>query len=123
MDSLQEPYIAIHATLFYCFIAVILISILWWYYKHKDRKLRHAEILAAIEKGLPIPAELEKREKSKEELKRKLQLVGLITLFFGVGIFGFLYFFRDLRFASIGFIPIATGIGLLLSSLLFKEKK
>jgi hypothetical protein len=123
MDSLPQAYIVAHSILFYCFIVVILIAIFWWYYKNKDRKLRHAEILAAIEKGLPIPAELEKREKSKEELRRTLLLIGLITLFFGVGIFGFLYFFRDIKFASIGFIPIATGIGLLLSSLLFKEKK
>ena len=122
MDSLQVFGLT-QAISFYCFIGVILISILWWYYKHKDRKLRHAEILAAIEKGLPIHAELGKKKKSKEELKRTLLLVGLITLFAGVGVFGFLYFFLDIKFASVGFIPIATGVGLLLSSLLIKEKK
>jgi len=123
MGPQQQAFTVAHAILFYCFIAVTLIAIFWMSYKYKEKKLRHAERLAAIEKGLPIPAELEEKKEGKEELKRKLLSGGLITLFAGVGVFGFLYFFKDIKFASVGFIPIATGIGLLLSSLSIKEKK
>lgn len=123
MDPQQQAFTIAHAILFYCFIGVILIAIFWRYYKYKERKLRNAERLAAIEKGLPIPVELEEKKESKEELKRKLLLGGLITLFAGAGVFGFLYIYTNIQFASVGFIPIATGIGLLLSSLSIKEKK
>jgi len=105
-------------------IGAFLIPILAMYFKYKGRKLRHAERLAYIEKGLPIPAELEEKKKSIEETKRHLLIGGLITLFAGIGIFGYFYLSADLKTASqFGFVFIAIGIGLLLSSLLIKEKK
>jgi len=105
-------------------IGAFLIPILAMYFKYKARKLRHAERLAYVEKGLPIPAELEEKKKSIEETKRHLLIGGLITLFAGIGIFGFFYFSADLKTASqYGFIFIAIGIGLLLSSVLIKGKK
>jgi len=101
-----------------------LIPILAMYFKYKGRKLRHAERVTYIEKGLPIPAELEEKKKSIEETKRHLLIGGLITLFAGIGIFIYFYFSDDIKIASqYGSIFIATGIGLLLSSVLIKEKK
>ena len=105
-------------------IGAFLIPILAMYFKYKGRKLRHAERLTYIEKGLPIPAELEEKKKSIEETKKHLFIGGLITLFAGIGIFSFFYFEADLKTASqFGFVVIAIGIGLLLSSVLIKEKK
>ena len=101
-----------------------LIPILAMYFKYKGRKLRHAERLTYIEKGLPIPAELEEKKKSIEETKRHLLIGGLITLFAGLGIFGYFYPAADFKTASqYASLFIAIGIGLLLSSVLIKEKK
>ena len=105
-------------------IGAFAIPIFWMFFKYKWRKLRHAERLTYVEKGLPIPAELEEKKKSIEEIKRYLFIGGLITLFVGIGIFSYFYFSADLKTASqFGSIFIAIGIGILLSSLLFKEKK
>jgi len=104
-------------------IGAFLIPILAMYFKYKGRKLRHAERLAAIEKGLPIPAELEEEKESKEEIKRDLLIGGIIALSVGIGIFSFLYIMMDLKIASVGIVPSVIGIGLLLSSLLIKKKK
>ena len=105
-------------------IGAFAIPIFWMYFKYKGRKLRHAERLAYIQKGLPIPAELEEKKKSIEETKRHLLIGGLITIFAGIGIFIFFYFSADIATASqFGCVPFATGIALLLSSVLIKEKK
>ena len=104
-------------------IGAFAIPIFWRFFKYKERKLRHAERLTYIEKGLAIPAELQEKKKSIAETKRHLLIGGLITLFAGIGIFGFSYFLRDLKTATFAFIPIAIGIALLLSSVLIKEKK
>ena len=101
-----------------------MIPILVMYFKYKGKKLRHAERLTYIEKGLPIPAALEEKKKSIEETKRHLFIGGLITLFAGIGIFGYFYLADNLKTASqFASLFIATGIGLLLSSVLIKEKK
>ena len=105
-------------------IGAFMIPILVMYFKYKGRKLRHAERLTYIEKGLPIPAELEEKKKSIEEIKRYLFIGGLITLFAGIGIFGYFYLADDLKTASqFASLFIAIGIGLLLSSVLIKQKK
>lgn len=103
-------------------IAGCLIAIFTMYFKYKERKLKQAERLAAIEKGVSIPPELEE-EKPIEERKRGLLTAGLITLFTGVGVFASFYFLSGFRVASLGLIPFAIGIGMILSSLLMKEKK
>ncbi|MFQ6108884.1 MAG: DUF6249 domain-containing protein [Candidatus Aminicenantales bacterium] len=100
-----------------CLIAIFAI-----YFEYQKRKLKQAERLAAIEKGLPLPPELEE-EKTVEEKKRGLMTAGLITLFAGVGVFVSFYFLSGLDVASLGIIPFAVGIGMLLSSLLIKEKE
>ena len=104
-------------------IVAFVFAIFARYFKYKERKLRHTERLSAIEKGLPIAAEFEEEKESKEEIKRDLLIGGIITLSAGIGIFSFLYFMMDLKVASVGIVPSAIGIGLLLSSVLIKEKK
>ncbi|MCP2604862.1 DUF6249 domain-containing protein [Candidatus Aminicenantes bacterium AH-873-B07] len=99
-----------------------LIAIFAMYFKYKERKLRQAERLAAIEKGMPLPPEPEE-EKTIEERKRGLLTAGFITLFTGIGIFISFFFLSGFNVASIGFIPFAIGMGMILSSLLMKEKK
>ncbi|MFQ6084198.1 MAG: DUF6249 domain-containing protein [Candidatus Aminicenantia bacterium] len=97
-----------------------LIAIFAMYFNYKERTLKHRERLAAIEKGLPLPPEF---ETSIEERKRGLLTGSLITLFAGAGIFITLFILVNLEVASIGIIPFAIGIGMLLSSFLIKEKK
>ena len=100
-----------------------LIAIFAMYFKYKERNLRHRERLAAIEKGLPLPPDIEVEVKSVEERRRGLLIGGFITLFTGIGIFVSFYFLSGLDVASIGFIPFAIGLGMLLSSLLIKERE
>ena len=103
-------------------IAGCLIAIFAMYFKYRERKLKQAERLAAIEKGVPLPSEPEE-VKTIEERKRGLLTAGLITLFTGVGIFASFFFLSGFEVASLGFIPFAIGIGMILSSLLMKERK
>ncbi|MFQ6070468.1 MAG: DUF6249 domain-containing protein [Candidatus Aminicenantales bacterium] len=106
---------AIAAIVFGCLIAIFAM-----YFEYKKAKLKQAERLAAIEKGVPLPPE---KEKTVEERKRGLQVGGLITLFAGIGVFVSLFYLAGLKVAYLGAIPFAIGAGMLLASLLLKEKK
>jgi hypothetical protein len=83
-------------------------------FRHKGQALRHAERMAALEKGMEIPPD----PPSSRVLGPKAYLLrGLIWLFVGMGIS---IFFITLRFsehdnnllavATLGLIPIGVGV-------------
>ena len=95
----------------------------------KLRELLHRERMAAIDKGVPlpeIPAEAEadppwlrpEAERMRAAWLRRLALIlGLFFLFGGLGMSAGFYYAPDRGFNAmwtLGFIPLMSGIGLLL---------
>ncbi len=126
------------------FLAAYLISVLASYLRNKNRirqqEMIHRERLAAIEKGTPLP-EWDKDMLSEEKRTtaymqtpgqqfRWFRYVSLcVGLFLSLGGFGMFWAFvisedNELaEMASIGFIPMMAGVGLLLFYFLTKKER
>ena len=101
------------------FIPMVALVVIWaiafvaLYFRNRSRHLRHAERMAAIEKGIDLPPE--------PGLGRNAYLLrGLIWLTVGIGTVIFflaLYFAErdrdELPVATLGLIPIGVGIAYL----------
>jgi len=72
---------------FAAFAACMLATVL--YYRHKKAELTHVERMAAIEKGVALPA-IEPPRPAPDPIRRYL-LAGMIWLFSGVGLAIFLF--------------------------------
>ncbi|HEX4954609.1 MAG TPA: DUF6249 domain-containing protein [Thermoanaerobaculia bacterium] len=91
----------------------------------KERELLHAERLAALEKGVEVPAYTPAPavDWAGSALPRLALAVGLLLVFTGAGILVGFYFAPEDGFRSmwtVGFIPALAGVGLSLYSLLHR---
>jgi hypothetical protein len=104
-------------TLIFSTPIIIILAVL----RHRARRQQamNEMILKLAEKGQPIPPQVFDLPSAgpRSDLRRGIKLIAV-----GLGIMGFFYF-QDVREAiGIGFIPLAIGVGYLLSSHFDKEK-
>ena len=85
---------------------------------HRAREMRYQTIRLALEKGQPLPPELLRDAERHGRLRhgRNDLQRGVIMLFLGMGLSGFLYLSHR-RIWGAGFILIALGFGYLVSHL------
>jgi len=96
---------------------VIVLAVL----RHRARRQQATNevVMKLAEKGQPIPPELflEPAAKPRSDLRRGIKLITV-----GLAIMGFFFFQGDHDGMGFGFIPLAIGIGYLLSSHFDKDK-
>ncbi len=134
MDEMVWPVFGVFVV-FVSWLIVILNRYLAGRNEIVREKMRHAERLAAIDKGVPIPdwgVSLREDDLQSEEMPRRvlrrLRLAslsfGLFLAFGGLGMSTAFYFSGDdelATVASVGLIPMMAGIGLLLFYYLSKQ--
>jgi uncharacterized membrane protein HdeD (DUF308 family) len=92
--------------------------------KMQRNDMRHKERLAAIEKGLELPPDVEPSENGKENGKKHSSLrIGLIGLFVGIVLYFALRAVVDSDVALFGLIPAAIGVANLVSYFVEAKKK
>ena len=96
---------------------IIVLAVL----RHRARRpqMINDTVMKLAEKGQPIPPELftEPAARPRSDLRRGIKLLTV-----GLAIMGFFFFQGDHDGMGIGFIPLAIGIGYLLSAHFDKDK-
>ena len=109
-------------------LSAALIAYLYFKYKEKQQRLEviHAERLAAMDKGIPLPelpTDLPKIVKPREEDTKALLLLGIILSTFGAGAMLALLGIRDDDILWPLPLPIVMmGLGMILYYLLARER-
>lgn len=105
-------FIPIVAIMFGVGVAIVSIIV-----SHRQRamrmELRHKERLAAMDKGLELPAEALDPALDPANTRPRHLLRGLIWTFFGIGLAAMLYHVAGDDEAWIGGLPLAVGLGYL----------
>lgn len=104
-------------------VPIIIIGLVA-YFSHLSREMLHRERMAALEKGLPPPAE-PARDSRKQLSSRDCLLRGLVWLFVGLGLLAFCFTFaftfplgedrlESFRLGLLGFVPVGVGLAYLI---------
>ena len=97
-------------------VSIAIVSIIM---AGKKKELAHKERLLAMEKGMEIPTE---PSEEKREAYLSNRSGGLVTLFIGIALTVALWTTGGREGGVWGLIPLAIGIGLLISSHLEKKE-
>ncbi len=95
------------ASIFAIFIGPLLIIALVFYYRHKNRKARYELAAKMIEKGEPLPADLEDSVRGLSDMESK----GIKNMCIGAAVTIFIWALTDsFGLACIGLIVLANGV-------------
>ncbi len=95
------------ASIFAIFIGPLLVIALVFYYRHKNRKARYELAAKMIEKGEPLPADLEDSVRGLSDMESK----GIKNMCIGAAVTIFIWALTDsFGLACIGLIVLANGV-------------
>ena len=95
------------ATIFAIFILPLLIIALIFYYRHKNRKAKYELAAKMIEKGEPLPADLEESVRGLSDMESR----GIKNMCIGAAVTIFIWALTDsFGLACIGLIVLANGV-------------
>ncbi|MDO4185295.1 MAG: DUF6249 domain-containing protein [Bacteroidales bacterium] len=95
------------ATIFAIFVLPLLIIALIFYYRHKNRKAKYELAAKMIEKGEPLPADLEESVRGLSDIESR----GIKNMCIGVAVTIFIWALIDsFGLACIGLIVLANGV-------------
>jgi len=102
------------------FIGPLLIIAVIFYYRHKNRKAKYELAAKMIEKGEPLPADIEETINGLKDMESK----GIRNIFIGGALFVFLWALTDsLGLACIGLLVMANGASQYIIARRTKEKE
>ena len=95
------------ATIFAIFVLPLLIIALIFYYRHKNRKAKYELAAKMIEKGEPLPADLEESVRGLSDMESR----GIKNMCIGAAVTIFIWALTDsFGLACIGLIVLANGV-------------
>ena len=95
------------ASIFAIFVLPLLIIALTFYYRHKNRKAKYELAAKMIEKGEPLPADLEESVRGLSDMESR----GIKNMCIGAAVTIFIWALTDsFGLACIGLIVLANGV-------------